>query len=80
MGGKKMEGSEEQKRKKAREAKEEGMAPSEAGATSGSSKQREKLGNNEDHKTKIENIRKGKQDIISENTPEPKPGYKEAEN
>jgi hypothetical protein len=29
------------------------------------------------HREKIETIRKGKQDVIQQNTPEPKPGYAE---
>lgn len=76
MGGKQMEGSEEQKRKRAREARERGEKPSESHATTGSTQQREHLGNEEDdHAKRVENIRAGKPDVISENTPEPKPGY-----
>lgn len=74
MSGKKMEGNEQQKRKKAREARERGNTPSEEHATSGASKQRQHLGNEEGHVRKIEAIREGKQEVIRENTPEPRPG------
>lgn len=77
MGGKKMEGNEEQKRQKAREARERGNTPSEEHATSGASKQRQHLGNKEGHKAKVETIRQGKQKVIRENTPEPRPGSRE---
>lgn len=75
MGGKKMEGNEQQKRDRAREAREEGRSPSEAGASTGSSKQRQRVDRDEGHRERIERIREGKQDVISENTPEPRPGY-----
>ena len=79
MGGKKMEGNEEQKRQKAREAREEGKTPSEEQATTGASKQRLHKGEGADHREKIDSIRKGKQDVLTENTPEPRPGYGERE-
>lgn len=75
MGGKKMEGNEQQKRKKAREAREEGKSPSEAHATTGGSKQRQHSGKDLGHRENIEKIREGKQEVIGENTPEPRPGY-----
>lgn len=75
MAGKKMEGDEQQRRKKAREARERGNAPSEEGATTGGSKQRQHTGQREGHREKIEKIREGKQDVIQQNTPEPRPGY-----
>jgi hypothetical protein len=75
MGGKQMEGDNRERRKKAREARDEGNLPSEEAATSGSSKQREHVGD-VDHREKIESLRKGKPDIIQQNTSEPKPGYR----
>lgn len=75
MAGKKMEGDEQQRRKKAREARERGNAPSEEGATSGASKQRQRTDQRDGHRDKIETIREGKQEVIRENTPEPRPGY-----
>ena len=76
MGGKQMEGSEEQKRQRAREARERGEKPSEAHATTGSSKQREHMdSSDDDHRERLENVRAGKPDVIDENTPEPRPGY-----
>lgn len=75
MGGKKMEGNAEQKRQKARDARERGNDPSEEGVTTGASKQRRQLGTDEEHVEKLDSIRRGKQDVIGENTPEPRPGY-----
>ena len=75
MGGKQMEGNEEQKRKKAREAREEGKSPSEKHATTGGSKQRQHEGEDTGYREKIEKIREGKHKVIRENTPEPRPGY-----
>lgn len=75
MGGKKMEGNEEQRRKKAREAREEGKSPSEEHATTGGSKQRQHEGKDTGYREKIEKIRQGKHEVIRENTPEPRPGY-----
>ncbi len=74
MGGKQMEGDEQQRRKKARQARAEGEAPSEAGVTSGASKQRRTLPRSDDYEEKIESIRRGKQPVISQNTPSKKPG------
>jgi hypothetical protein len=75
MGGKQMEGDNRERRKKAKEARDAGKLPSDEGATAGSSKQREHIGEDMDHRDKIESLRKGKPDIIQQNTPEPKPGY-----
>jgi hypothetical protein len=75
MAGKKMEGNEEQRRQKAREAKRAGQLPSEQGATLGASKQRKHLPHDEDHVAKLESIRQGKQPVIGHDvsTPEPRP-------
>ncbi len=73
MGGKQMEGDNRQLRSRAREARRAGRLPSEAAATTGSSKQRHHLRGDEEHVEKIETIRAGKQKVISENTPEPRP-------
>lgn len=79
MSGKQMEGNPEQRRKKAREAKERGNKPSEESATTGASKQRKHLGDDEEHAEKIDTIREGKQKVIRENTPEPRPGSRSGE-
>jgi hypothetical protein len=75
MVGKQMEGDNRERRKKAKASRDEDKLPSEEAATTGSSKQREHVGGDVDHREKIETIRKGKQDVIQQNTPEPKPGY-----
>ena len=50
--------------------------PGEEGhATSGASTQRQNRDEDTGHREKIDSIREGKQDVISENTPEPRPGY-----
>jgi hypothetical protein len=74
MSGKQMEGDNKQRRNKAREAKDEGKVPSEVGATLGASKQRKNVDKGE-HREVLETIRQGKQKVIRENTPEPRPGY-----
>lgn len=79
MAGKQMEGDDRHRRKKARDARREGQRPSEEKATKGGSKQRHHLPEDEEHHTKIENIRKGKQPVISENTPEVSPGSRRRE-
>jgi hypothetical protein len=76
MSGKQMEGDNRQRRRKAKEARERGRSASEEGVTSGGSQQRLKQ-DPDDHREKIEGIRRGKQKVIRENTPEPKPGYGE---
>jgi len=74
MSGKQMEGDNRQLRNKGRDAKREGKLPSEAVATTGASKQRKHLPGREGHVEKLETIRQGKQKVIRENTPEPRPG------
>jgi hypothetical protein len=75
MGGKQMEGDNRERREKAKEARNEGKDPSAEHVTSGSSNQREHIGNEGEHGEKVDNIREGKHDVIRENTPEPRPGY-----
>ncbi|MGH7475044.1 MAG: hypothetical protein ACRELD_02030 [Longimicrobiales bacterium] len=77
MPGRKMEGNEQQRRDKARDAREAGERPSERSATRGASKQRKHLGNKAGHREKLETIREGKQRVIRENRPEPRPGARE---
>jgi hypothetical protein len=75
MSGKKMEGNEEQRRQKAREAKRHGSSASEQGASQGASKQRKHLPQDEDHVEKLESIRQGKQSVLAQDVsrPEPRP-------
>ena len=70
---KQMEGDSRQRRKKAREAREEGTRPSAESATQGASKQRKRVAKDETHTTKVETTREGKQPMLSENTPEVRP-------
>lgn len=77
MGGKSMEGSPEQKRQAAREAREEGKNPSEVGRTTGASQQRTEAGDDMTHQQRLDLQREGKPDVISENTPEARPGSRD---
>jgi hypothetical protein len=70
---KQMEGDSRARRTEAREARERGGQPSADDATTGASKQRHHLKGRESHEEKVETIRKGKQPMISENTPEVRP-------
>lgn len=77
MSGKKMEGSEEQKRAAAREARDAGQRASETGATTGASKQRTEADDGMTHQQRLDLKREGKPDAISENTPEARPGSRD---
>jgi hypothetical protein len=71
MSGKKMEGNEEQRRQKGRQAKRAGLSASEQGATKGASKQRKHLRQDEDHVEKLESIRQGKQPVLGHDVSRP---------
>jgi hypothetical protein len=75
--GKQMEGDNRERRKHAKEARDEGKKPSEMGGTLGSSKQRTKAGDDLSHQQKLDMIREGKHDVIGENTPEARPGNRD---
>jgi hypothetical protein len=71
MVRKKMEGNEEQRRAKAREAREHGVSPSAAHGTLGASKQRHSSSRKEQHVERIEALHEGKQ---QDWPPQPRPG------
>jgi hypothetical protein len=71
--GKQMEGDNRERRRLAKAAREEGKKPSEVGATLGASKQRAEADDDMSHQQRIDMIREGKHNVISENTPEAKP-------
>lgn len=75
MSGKKVEGNEDQRRQKAREAKRAGRLPSDRGATQGASRQRKHLRQDEDHVEKLQSVRQGKQPVLGHDvsTPQPRP-------
>lgn len=79
MGGKQMEGDNRERRKLAKAAREEGKKPSEVGATLGASKQRAEADDDMTHQQRIDMIREGKHNVISENTPEAKPRSRDGE-
>lgn len=73
MVRKEMEGGNRERRQRAREARERGMLPSEVGLTTGASKQRLRLHHGEEHEEKLLTIRRGKQKMLKNPTPKPKP-------
>lgn len=76
---KQMEGDNRQRRAAAREAREHGVSPSEVGATTGASKQQAKADANATHQERIDQKREGKHDVISQNTPQARPGSRDAD-
>ena len=77
MSGKQMEGGSRERRKVAKEARDEGKKPSEVGATLGASKQRTESERTMTHQEKIDLMRQGKEDVIRQNTPVAKPGTRD---
>jgi hypothetical protein len=77
--GKQMEGDNRERRKRAKEARDHGKKPSEVGATLGASKQRAVADDDASHQERIDQIREGKQNVLTENTPETKPGARDAD-
>jgi hypothetical protein len=75
MGGKKMEGSEEQKQAAAREAREHGKRPSEMGATTGASKQHTDAEPGMTHQQRLDLKSEGK--IDQTDVPEARPGSRD---
>ena len=76
---KQMEGGNKQRRRTAKRAKATGKAPSAVGATQGASKQRTKAGGKLTHQKKVDLKREGKHKVITENTPETRPGSRDSD-
>jgi hypothetical protein len=66
-----MEGDNEQRRQKAREAREHGKRPSEAGATLGASKQRKEVSRKASHQERVDTAREGKRGPGASGKPRP---------
>jgi hypothetical protein len=79
MGGKKMEGNEEQKRQAARDAREEGKSASEVGASTGASQQHTDAKGGMSHQERLDLKREGKPDQITEDTSTARPGSRDAD-
>jgi hypothetical protein len=79
MGGKQMEGDNRQRRKTAKEARDQGKSASEIGGSQGASQQRATADGDATHQEKIDQKREGKHDVIKQNTPEARPGSRDAE-
>lgn len=79
MGGKQMEGDNEQRRNQARQARRAGKKPSEIRATLGGSKQRTEAQHGMTHQQRLDLKREGKQDTIEQKTPQASPGARDAD-
>jgi len=73
MGGRKMEGDEQQRRQAAREAREHGELPSERGATLGASKQHKDSDRGDHRQDRLRQKNEGKQDPVTDGRNEPRP-------
>ena len=69
--GKKMEGDEAMKRKRARAAKAQGKSASEAGVTTGGSKQRHHVERSDESDEKLESVQRGEQKRGGDDVPTP---------
>jgi hypothetical protein len=77
MGGKQMEGDDRERRKLAKDARDAGKRPSEVGATQGASQQPTEAKPSLSHQEKLDLEREGKQEDLTENTPEARPGSRD---
>lgn len=77
MGGKKMEGNEEQRRAAARDARHEGKSASEIGATTGASQQRTEAPDGMTHQQRLDLKREGKQGAAAHDAPAARPGSRD---
>lgn len=75
MGGKQMEGSEEQKRAAAKDARDEGKSASEVGATTGASHQHNAAGDGTTHQQRLDLKSEGKVDETDQS--EARPGSRD---
>jgi hypothetical protein len=74
------EGNNEQRRAKARQAREAGKQPSEVGASLGASKQRKEAKSGASHQEKMEQKREGKEAKTAKGTSgKPRPGNRETD-
>jgi len=74
-----MEGDNEQRRAKAREAKKEGKRPSEVGATLGASKQRKEAKSKDSHQERMELKSEGKASVPQGSKQKPRPGNRDTD-
>ena len=77
MGGKQMEGDNNERRKLAKDARDADRKPSEVGATLGASKQLNKSSRKMTHQQRLDLAREGKHNVISGNTPKARPGSRD---
>ncbi|HEX2205522.1 MAG TPA: hypothetical protein VHG91_19580 [Longimicrobium sp.] len=80
MGGKKMEGNEEQKRQAARDAHESGKKPSEMGATTGASHQHTDAQSGMSHQQRLDLKKEGKHENRADgDVSEARPGARDSD-
>jgi len=80
MGHKSSEGSEEQRRAKARDARAEGKRPSEMGASTGASKQTKRAKSDATHQERMELRNEGKEAKSQKSgTSKPRPGNRDTD-
>ncbi len=79
MAGKQMEGDNMERRALARAARQRGKQPSAVAATLGASKQRNRAQTGMSHQQRIDLIREGKHNVLSNNTPKARPGSRDGE-
>ncbi len=77
--GKQMEGDNTERRKLAKDARDAGKAPSEVGATLGSSKQATEADADMTHQQRLDLKREGKHEVTAANTPTARPGSRDPE-
>lgn len=75
--GKQMEGDNRQRRKQSKKSRDAGKEPSATGATQSASQQRTEASKKMTHQERIDLQREGKHEVITENTPEARPGSRD---
>jgi hypothetical protein len=76
---KQMEGDNRERRKMANDAREQGKKPSEMGATTGASKQRQKAAGGSTHQERLDLKREGKNPSVRQRPPEANPGGRDSD-
>lgn len=73
MVGKQVQGDNRQQRKAAKAARDQGLSPSEAGVTTGASKQRKHIQGSASHAERTEHIQEGKLPSVGQGRPNRRP-------
>lgn len=73
MVSKQIQGDNRQQRKAAKEAREQGLSPSEAGVTTGASNQRKHIEGSASHDERTEHLQEGKLPSVGQGRPNRRP-------